>query len=143
MFSLFIVYCLRWEVECLDAIGSTWLNDRKGIWPVKKSALHIPEDSLAGPVHQEQLCNKRRARLHTHTHHTFNGSFSRTTWMSWYQKGETNLDFTQARDSEWQWHQLGHQSAPLSRQITTPATHYSNFYRPDALPAAQPTVSKH
>ena len=26
--------------------------------------------------------------------------------MSRYQKGKTNLDFTEARDSEWQWHQL-------------------------------------
>ena len=34
-------------------------------------------------------------------------------------------------------------SAPRSRQITTPAPHRSVFYRPDALPAAQPTVSKH
>ena len=34
-------------------------------------------------------------------------------------------------------------SAPRSRQITTPAPHHSVFYRPDALPAAQPTVSKH
>ena len=34
-------------------------------------------------------------------------------------------------------------SAPRSRQITTPATHYSVFYRPDALPATQPTASKH
>jgi len=25
-----------------------------------------------------------------------------------YQKGKTNLDFTEAKDSEWQWHQLGH-----------------------------------
>jgi len=25
-----------------------------------------------------------------------------------YQKGKTNLEFTEARDSEWQWHQLGH-----------------------------------
>jgi len=24
-----------------------------------------------------------------------------------YQKGKTNLDFTEARDSKWQWHQLG------------------------------------
>jgi len=24
-----------------------------------------------------------------------------------YQKGKTNLDFTEARDNEWQWHQLG------------------------------------
>ena len=34
-------------------------------------------------------------------------------------------------------------SAPRSRQITTPTPHHSVFYRPDALPAAQPTVSKH
>ena len=34
-------------------------------------------------------------------------------------------------------------SAPGSRQITTPALHHSIFYRPNALPAAQPTVSKH
>ena len=34
-------------------------------------------------------------------------------------------------------------SAPRSRQITTPAPHRSVFYRPDALPATQPTASKH
>ena len=34
-------------------------------------------------------------------------------------------------------------SAPCSRHITTPAPHHSVFYRPDALPAAQPTASKH
>jgi len=34
-------------------------------------------------------------------------------------------------------------SAPRSRQITTPTPHHSVFYRPDALPAAQPTASKH
>ena len=34
-------------------------------------------------------------------------------------------------------------SAPCSRQITMPAPHHSAFYRPDALPAAQPTASKH
>ena len=28
--------------------------------------------------------------------------------VSPYQKGKTNLDFTEARDSEWQWRQLGH-----------------------------------
>ena len=44
---------------------------------------------------------------HTHTH-PFNGHFSGTTQVSRYQKGKTNLDFTEARDSEWQWHQLEH-----------------------------------
>jgi len=45
----------------------------------------------------------------------FNGLFSRTTWVSRYQIGKTNLDFTGARDSEWQWHQLqtdNHASTP-------------------------------
>jgi len=28
--------------------------------------------------------------------------------VSRYQKGKTNLDFTEARDSGWQWHQLGY-----------------------------------
>ena len=46
-------------------------------------------------------------KLYTHTH-PFNGRLSKTTQVSWYQKGKTNLDFTEARDSEWQWHQLGH-----------------------------------
>jgi len=32
--------------------------------------------------------------------------------------------------------------APRSRQITRPASHHSIFYRPDALPHAQLTVSK-
>jgi len=38
--------------------------------------------------------------------HPFNGPFSGTTRESRY-KGKTNLDFTEATDSEWQWHQLG------------------------------------
>jgi len=36
--------------------------------------------------------------------------------MSRYQKGKTNLDFTEARDSEWQWHQLGHMLVCTSLQ---------------------------
>jgi len=28
--------------------------------------------------------------------------------VSRYQKGKINLDFTEARYSEWQWHQLGY-----------------------------------
>jgi len=71
---------------------------------------------------------------------------SRTTWVSWYQKGKTNQDFTEAKNSEWQWQQLGHiqyKCAPSSRQITIPASHHSVFYRPDALSANKPTASKH
>jgi len=36
--------------------------------------------------------------------------------VSRYQKGKTNLDFTEARDSEWQWHQLGRMQVCTSLQ---------------------------
>jgi len=41
---------------------------------------------------------------------------SGTTRVSRYQKGKTNLDFTEARDSEWQWHQLGHMQIYTSHE---------------------------
>ena len=80
---------------------------------------------------------------HTHTHtHPFNGPLSRTTQVIRYQKGKTNLDFTEARDSEWQ--MLGHMQVCISLQTDNHAsTHHSVLYRTDALPAAQPTASKH
>jgi len=63
-----------------------------------------------------------------------------------YQKGKTSLDLNEARDDG----VLGcigiscticKQSAPCSRLITN--TSALMFYRSDALPGAQPVVSKH
>ena len=49
-----------------------------------------------------------RSKAGTHTPiHPFNGPLFGTTQVSRYRKSKTNLDFTEARDSEWQWHQLG------------------------------------
>ena len=80
---------------------------------------------------------------HTHTH-TFNGPLSGTTQVSRYRKGKTNLDFTEARDSEWQWHQLGHmQVCTLLQTDNHASTPSLSFYRSNALSAAQPTASKH
>jgi len=75
-----------------------------------------------------------------HTH-TFNGPFSGTTRVSQYQKGKTNLDFTEARDSEWQWHQLDQMQVCTLLQTNNHAS--TPPLMPDALPAAQPTASKH
>ena len=74
----------------------------------------------------------------------FNGPFSGTTRGTQYQKGKANLDFTEARDSEWQWHQLGHIQVCISLQTDYHAsTPPLVFYRPDALSATQPRVRKH
>jgi len=42
--------------------------------------------------------------------------------MSWYQKDKANLDFTEATDSEWQWHQLGHMQVCTSLQTDNHAS---------------------
>jgi len=57
--------------------------------------------------------------IHTHP---FNGPFSRTTRVSRYQEGKTNLDFTEAKDSEWQRHQLGHMQVCMSIQTDNHAS---------------------
>jgi len=41
-------------------------------------------------------------------------------WVSWYQKGKTNLDFTAF--SEWQYHQLGHMQVCTSLQTDNHAS---------------------
>jgi len=82
--------------------------------------------------------------LLTDTHTRLTAPLSRTTRVSRYQKGKTSLDFTEARDSEWQWHQLGHMQVCTLLQIDNhTSTPPLCFYRPDALPATQPTASKH
>jgi len=56
--------------------------------------------------------------------HSFNDPFSGTTRVSRYQKGKTNLDFTEARDSEWQWHPSTPQLSYL--QAGCPSCHPTN-----------------
>jgi len=82
------------------------------------------------------ILNNKECYTHTHP---FNGHLSGTTRVSRYQKGKTNLDFTEARDSEWQWHPLG-KSAPRSSQITMPVPHHSVFLQ-SRCPSCRPTNS--
>jgi len=97
------------------------------------------------PLGHTQVCTSLQTDKHTHTHtHTFNGPFSRTTRVGRYQKGKINLDsLKQETVSSSGISCALSKSASRSREITTPAPHHSVFYRPDALPAAQPTASKH
>jgi len=82
--------------------------------------------------------------FHFSKHHNqpFNGLFSRTTWVSRYQKGKTNLHFTGARvavsGSGISWAIC--KSAPRSRQITMPVTHHSVFLQA-GCPSCRPTNS--
>jgi len=78
--------------------------------------------------------------IHTHTH-PFYGPFSRTTRVSRYQKGKTSLDFTEASDSEWQWHQLGHMQVCTLLQTDNHASTTPLSFLQAGCPSCRPTNS--
>jgi len=69
--------------------------------------------------------------------HMFNGPLSSITQLGRY-KGKTNLEFTEARDSEWQWHQLGHMQICTSLQTnnhsSTPPVSFLQAWCPSCCP---------
>ena len=73
--------------------------------------------------------------------HPFNGPFSGTTQVSRYQKGKTNLDFTEARDNEWQWHQLGHMQVCTSLQTDNHTSTPPLSFLQTGCPSCRPTNS--
>ena len=72
--------------------------------------------------------------VHTHP---FNGPLSGTTQVSRYQKGKTNLDFTEARDSEWQWHQQVCTSLQTDNHASTPPLSFFTGRMPFLQPNQQ------
>ena len=67
--------------------------------------------------------------------HMFNRQVSR------YQKGKTNLDFTEARDSESQWHQLDHMQVCTSLQTDNHASNPPLSFLQAGCPYCRPTNS--
>ena len=63
--------------------------------------------------------------------------------MSRYQKGKTNLDFTEARDSEWQWHQLGHMQVCTSLQTDNHANTSPLSFFTGRMPFLPPSQQRH
>jgi len=61
--------------------------------------------------------------------------------VSRYQKGKTNLDFTEARDSEWQWHQLGHMQVCTLLQTDNHASTPLLSFLQAGCPSCRPTNS--
>jgi len=88
--------------------------------------------------HKQMRHSYRTLYIHTHP---FNGPFSGTTQVSQYQKGETSLDFTEARDSKWQWHQLNHMQVCTSLQTDNHASTPPLRFLQAGCPSCRPTNS--
>jgi len=61
--------------------------------------------------------------------------------VSQYQKGKSNLDFTEARNSEWQWHQLGYMQVCTSLQTDNHASTPPLSFLQAGCPSCHPTNS--
>jgi len=61
--------------------------------------------------------------------------------VSRYQKGKTSLDFTEATDSEWQWHQLGHMQVCILLQTDNHASTPPLSFLQAGCPSCHPTNS--
>jgi len=58
-----------------------------------------------------------------------------------YKKGKTDLAFTEAKDSEWQWHQLGHMQVCTSLQTDNHASNSPLSFLQVGCPSCRPTNS--
>jgi len=64
--------------------------------------------------------------------------------VSRYQKGKTNLDFTEARDNEWQWRPLGHMQVCTMLTLLQIDNHASTLpvsFLQAGCPSCRPTNS--
>jgi len=84
-----------------------WVEQNQTSSPIPSHVAKVlplvhPEKDLWGQhcyLQQSLVCddyNNRQTDRHTHTHQ-FNGPLSGTTQVSRYQRGKTNLDFTEAK----------------------------------------------
>ena len=128
----------------LCQVGRRWL-----VWTAATHKAYPVHISIAKDE-EWRFISHVSAKLHyyeilycKHTH-SFSGPFSGTTRVSLYQKGKSIwilLKQETMSGSGISWAIC--KPASRFRPITLLAPHHSVFYRPDALPAAQPTASKH
>ena len=91
---LFNFYILFMQVLHLETSNSAMAEDLLSKTAIIEHYVMETKSGISSLLYDAVHCI-----FSTHTH-PFNGPFSRTTRVGRYQKGKTNLDFTEARDSE-------------------------------------------
>jgi len=117
--------------ECAKLIRELTSNRQL---PAQHGQTEMIATNMRRPAHQQvQFTAGAMPWLTTTLLHPFNGLFSWTTWVSRYQKGNTSLDFNEARDdgvwggSGISWTICKQNANNRSRQIATTTPHHSIF----------------
>ena len=120
------------------------MQAQEKLWMGGKVAniMHVSGSPLMGSAGIKTARNPLNSNYSVHTHPS-NDPFSGTTQVSWYQKDKTKLDFTEARDSEWLCHQMGHMQVCISLQTDNHESTTQVFLQAGCPSCCQPTASKH
>ena len=153
--------------ECIVGRNVRWPRSRLVLRAPPSHAEHTPrmtpdnaekrrDRQTDGPTDRRQTvalwyslftmnCSTQQYSTHTHIHtHTRLMAFFRDYPGEPVPEGKTNLDLTGARDSEWQWHQLGHMQVCTSLQTDNHTnTHHSSFLQAGCPSCRPTTASKH
>jgi len=104
--------------------------------------IHRSDDLRRKPTYTAQTthANARWSR-HTHTHTRLTALYPELPRWAGTIKVKTNLDFTGARDSEWQRHRLGHMQVCTSLQTDNHASTPPLSFLQARCPSCRPTNS--
>jgi len=101
-----------------------------------------PPSAAADALTRFKIQFRTGRSVYTHAHkYTHLTALFWNTRVSRYQKGKTNLDFTEARDSEWQCNQLGHMQVCTSLQTDNHASTPPLSFLQAGCPSCRPTNS--
>ena len=96
-------------------------------------------------VREDNLCInfviQRHARTHARTHTRLTALIPGLLGSASIRQVKTNLDFTEARDSEWQWYQLGYMQVCTSLQTDNHASTPPLSFLQAGCPSCRPTNS--
>ena len=135
--------CIRYEITYVFKI---WHHLQYACFWLQKVIIIIIMQCLMHHMSVIRMTNCRhKVTVYTkyiHAYiHPFNSRFYGTTLVSRYQKGKTNLDFTEAGDSEWQWYQLGHMQVCTPLQTDNNASTPPLSFLQEGCPSCRPTNS--
>jgi len=135
LFAVALQLGFAWSCEIINCFGRCCHHTLVIVWVVEWRSYIDCQDRLVYTHSERQTHTHTHARTHTHP---FNGPFSGTTQVSRYQKGKTNLDVTEAGDSEWQWNHLDHMQVctllQTDNHISTPPLSFLQAWCPSCRP---------
>jgi len=126
----------------IDSMNTAMLTGHRSKCSLTDSQWNKKKNKIKACPHS--ICSKIHTQTYTHTHTRLTALFpGLPRWAGTRQVKPIWILLKQETVSGSGISWAICKSAPCCRQTTTPAPHHSVFYRPDALPAAQPTASKH